>query len=145
DSPDGLSATTTRGVLVPISGSSQDPRPRALVFFSPWCESYLAKSRPAASQACRNMREEVNALAPGSNVQWLGVASGLWATSKDLAEYEKDPGTTIPLTLDADGKLFRSFGVRSVPTVILIDAQGRITRRIEPTERDLKQAVASLR
>ena len=47
----------------PIKGAVADGRPRVLVFFSPWCESYLEKSRPADAAACRRVREEVNRLA----------------------------------------------------------------------------------
>jgi hypothetical protein len=37
----------------------------------------------------------------------------------------------VPLALDADGALFRRFGVMQVPTVLLADAQGRVVRRID--------------
>jgi len=47
DTPRDLTAVTMTGEAFPLVGPSPDARPRALVFFSPWCESYLAKSRPA--------------------------------------------------------------------------------------------------
>src|SRR5262249_45951724 len=103
DSPRNLTAVTTTGETFPFIGPSPDARPRALLFFSPWCESYLAKSRPAASQACQRVRKEVNDLAAHDDAHWLGIASGLWASAKDLADYQKDPGTPLPLTLDESG------------------------------------------
>jgi quercetin dioxygenase-like cupin family protein/thiol-disulfide isomerase/thioredoxin len=144
DTPRDLTAITTIGEAFPLVGPSPDARPRALVFFSPWCESYLAKSRPAASQACRRVREEINNLAPRSDARWLGIASGLWASAKDLADYQKEPGTPVPLTLDASGRLFRAFGVRDVPTVVLLDAQGRIAAKLGPGDRGLEEALRVL-
>jgi len=144
DIPRDLTAITITGETFPLVGPSRDARPRALVFFSPWCESYLAKSRPADSQACRRVREEMNDLARRHDVDWLGIASGLWASAKDLADYQKDPGTPVPLTLDASGRLFRAFGVRDVPTVVLLDAQGRIAARLGPNDRGLQAALRAL-
>jgi quercetin dioxygenase-like cupin family protein/thiol-disulfide isomerase/thioredoxin len=144
DTPRDLTAITTTGETFPLIGPSPDARPRALVFFSPWCESYLAKSRPAASQACRRVREEMNDLARHSDARWLGIASGLWASARDLADYQKEPGTPVPLTLDASGRLFRAFGVRDVPTVVLLDAQGRIAAKLGPSDRGLEEALRVL-
>ena len=144
DTPHGLTAVTSSGEAFPIVGPSPDARPRALVFFSPWCESYLAKSRPASSQECKRVREQMNELAPHGDARWLGIASGLWASPRDLADYQKDPGTDIPLTLDASGKLFRAFGVRDVPTVVLLDAQGRVAAKLGPRDRGLEGALRTL-
>jgi thiol-disulfide isomerase/thioredoxin len=103
----------------------------ALVFLSPWCESYLETTRPEASANCRNMRTQVGALAADPRIRWLGIASGLWANSEDLKQYQKKYGLTIPLTLDASGEVFRSFRVNDVPTVLIADSGGRIVRRID--------------
>jgi quercetin dioxygenase-like cupin family protein/peroxiredoxin len=144
DTPHGLTAITSAGDAFPVVGPSSDARPRALVFFSPWCESYLQKSRPASSQECKRVREEMNELAPHGDARWLGIASGLWASPKDLADYQKDPGTEVPLTLDAGGELFRAFGVRDVPTVVLLDAQGRVAAKLGPKDRGLEAALRTL-
>jgi peroxiredoxin len=111
----------------------QDAQKRmtALVFLSPWCESYLETTRPEASANCRNMRTQVGALAADPRIRWLGIASGLWANSADLKRYEKKYDVTIPLTLDASGEVFRSFRVNEVPTVLIADSKGRIVRRID--------------
>lgn len=144
DTPHGLTATTSAGEAFPVVGSSPDARPRVLVFFSPWCESYLEKSRPASSRECKRVREEMNQLAPHGDARWLGIASGLWASPKDLADYQKDPGTPVPLTLDASGKLFRAFGVRDVPTVVLLDAHGKVAAKLGPRDRGLEAALRTL-
>lgn len=120
-------------------------RPSVLVFLSPWCESYLATTRPKVSEACRSVREQVTALADGTRVRWLGIASGLWATRDDLRRYRKNYKVAIPLTLDASGNLFREFRVNEVPTIILVDAEGKIVQRVDPAEsRSLKDALERL-
>ena len=125
-----FSAKTLDGALFshPESGEKQ---PTVLVFLSPWCESYLATSRAAMSENCRKIREQVDALAkqdPG--VRWLGIASGIWATKEDLSKYQTDYKVKIALALDESGALFRTFGVRRVPTVLIIDSRGVIKTRI---------------
>jgi hypothetical protein len=78
---------------------------------------------------------QVDALAKKHpRLQWLGIASGIWATREDLGKYQTDYKVTIPLTLDESGALFRTFRVSSVPTVIVIDTRGRIERRIEGSD-----------
>jgi thiol-disulfide isomerase/thioredoxin len=103
----------------------------ALVFLSPWCESYLATTRPEVSANCRNMRAQFTALDGDPHVRWLGIASGLWANAEDLEDYRKQYRVTIPLTLDASGEVFRAFRVNDVPTVLIAGADGRILRRLE--------------
>jgi hypothetical protein len=78
-------------------------------------------------------------------LRWLGVASGLWATPKDLQEYRTKYNVGIPLTLDESGTLFREFGVSNTPTIIVADAQGSIVRRVESGEAGtLRQALRGL-
>jgi len=105
-----------------------DARPIVLVFLSPWCETYLATTRPGMSASCRRMREQVTAMQGERDVRWLGIASGLWATPQDLRAYRREYGVRIPLTLDESGALFRAFGVTAVPAALITDARGRIAR-----------------
>jgi peroxiredoxin len=106
-------------------------RPTVLVFFSPWCESYLASSRPGLAASCRAVRRQVAALARTPGVRWLGIASGLWAERDDLAHYRDQHHLRIPLALDASGVLFHRFGVMHVPTVLVVGAGGKLVRRSE--------------
>jgi peroxiredoxin len=126
-----------------------EQHPAVLVFLSPWCESYLATSRAAVSANCRDVRVKVDALAKKHpQVRWLGIASGIWATKADLSKYQADHKVAIPLTLDESGALFHTFRVSNVPTIIVIDAHGRIERRIEGSDPRLPtelQAVTSER
>ena len=116
-----------------------------LVFMIPWCESYLKDTRPAAAESCREVREQLETLKQqAGDVRWLGVNSGLWTMAADLQAYAKQYGTTLPLALDADNHLFRAFGVTTVPTMIVADAEGKIVRRIEGFDPALNAAVSAL-
>lgn len=123
------SPKTIDGLRVPLA----DPdarRPTLLIFLSPWCESYLATTRPALSKNCRLMREQVEALSAETSIRWLGIASGLWANDSDLADYRKEHGVRLPLALDDSGRLFRAFDVMQVPTALLVGPDGRLARRL---------------
>jgi thiol-disulfide isomerase/thioredoxin len=121
------------------------PRPTVLVFLSPWCESYLATTRPAISASCRRTREQVSALAENQQVRWVGIASGLWASEEDLRKYRDDYKIRIPLTLDGSGTLFRAFRVTDVPTVLVADAKGKLIRRMVPDDPEsLRKAIDGL-
>ena len=115
-------------------------RPTVLVFLSPWCESNLETTRPALSADCRKMREQIQALHGESGVRWIGIASGLWATTDDLLVYRKKYNVRIPLTLDGSGDRFRAFNVTQVPTAVLVDSTGRLDRRL--AHKDLESPVA---
>ncbi len=103
----------------------------ALVFLSPWCESYLESTKPDVAANCRNARLQVGELASDPRVRWIGIASGLWADRADLLDYRSQYKVAIPLTLDATGKIFRSFRVNEIPTILIADSHGRLVRRVE--------------
>jgi thiol-disulfide isomerase/thioredoxin len=144
DSLPAQSVTTLDGRSFPFRDHGT-PRPTVLVFLSPWCESYLATTRPAISASCRRTREQVSELARDQRVRWLGIASGLWATPEDLRKYQTEYKIHIPLTLDESGALFRTFRVTDVPTVLVADAQGRVLQRVSTEEpQGLRKAIGRL-
>lgn len=137
-----LKAKTLGGNTVDLGGAG---KPLGLVFFSPWCESYLAESQPETSKACERVRQTVDRLAGRDDaIEWIGVSSGLWATEADLEAYKADTGVTIPLALDASGEIYRAFGVRQIPSVVLIDRAGRVARALGPQDRALEQSAQSV-
>jgi peroxiredoxin len=139
-SPIAVGDPLPRRSLLTLDGTYFELRHRApsqitaLVFISPWCESYLATTRPELSANCRQTREQVSSSAAEPGVRWIGIASGLWANSQDLRKYQTEYKVPIPLTLDASGEVFRAFRVNNVPTILIADAEGRIVRRIEAGE-----------
>ncbi|MDC0668649.1 TlpA disulfide reductase family protein [Nannocystis radixulma] len=131
---------TADGKAVSLGGVG---KPSALVFFAPWCESYLAESRPATATACRRVREQVEALAAKGDVHWLGVSSNLWTSERELDDYRTTTGTKFPLALDTSGAVFRAFGVREIPAVAVLDAAGRLVRVLGPQDQDIAAALAA--
>jgi peroxiredoxin len=124
DQVKGISITTMDGKTITLAAG----KPRALVFFSPWCESYLRETRPATAAACERVRIESEKLARDHGTEWVGVSSSLWTSRAELVTYAKEKKTGIPLALDQDGSIFRAFGVHNIPTTVMIDAQGRISK-----------------
>ncbi len=131
-----LSIRTTSGESLPL----RDPagsRSTVVMFLSPWCESYLAESRPARAAQCRSAREQSEALAKTSTARWIGISSGLWSTNEELIKYRDVQHIAIPLSIDETGATFRAFGVKEVPTFLVIDPKGRLSRRIDGISEDL--------
>jgi thiol-disulfide isomerase/thioredoxin len=120
-----LALRTIDGQTLPIADPAHR-RATVLVFLSPWCESYLATSRPQRAEACRQAREQTEQLAATAKMRWIGVASGLWATTAELADYRQENRVSIPLALDESGDVFRRFGVRDVPTFIVVSPEGQL-------------------
>jgi peroxiredoxin len=117
-------------------------RPTVLFFLSPWCESYLEKSRPERSASCKRAREQSEQLSKDSNVRWVGVASGLWSTPTDLSTYRNQHQLRIPLALDETGAVFRDFGVRDVPAFVVVGPSGEITGRIDGADEHLGERLS---
>ncbi len=140
----GLQVTTIDGVKIEL-GKTASGKGQVLVFFAPWCESYLEESRPQTSKACLRVREDVEALLKQNKVEWLGVSSGLWAVQDDVLDYQKTTQTQLPLALDAEDALFRAFAIREIPSVVLIDSTGRVSKVLGPEDTQLQDAVQSLR
>lgn len=143
DPVEGLSVTTLAGDELDLAARDTG-KPLGMVFFSPWCESYLAESQPETSQACRRVRETVNGLSERDDVDWVGVSSGLWASDADLEAYRETTEVATPLALDASGDLYRAFGVQQIPSVVLIDRDGMVARKLGPQDRELDEAVETV-
>jgi peroxiredoxin len=145
-----LTATALDGTPIHLRDASQE-RPTALVFMSPWCESYYAKpvvsqsipGRPALATSCRQVREQVTSVARRSTgVRWLGVASGLWSTPNELREYEAKYALGIALMMDESGEWFRAFDVMRVPTIVIADAHRKIVWHGEGFDEALESEIA---
>lgn len=139
-----LAISTLSGTSFHIDPQHAKGHPTVLVFMSPWCETYLAGSRPALAASCRAVREQVTTLSRSNDARWVGIASGLWAGKNDLLAYQREHHLSMPLALDASGELFRQFRVMHVPTLLVVDAKGRIVRRIEGVDDRLDDELKGL-
>lgn len=135
-----LTIRTLEGETVDTARTNTD-KPLGLVFFATWCESYLEQSKPETSVACTRVREEVDKLSQRDDIEWLAVASGLWTEQSDVDSYLETTEVKVPVALDAEGALFREFDVQQIPSVVLIDGQGKWSQLIEPQETDLDSAI----
>lgn len=129
----GVELTTLDGMRLRL-GSAHAAKPRGVVFTAAWCEWYVAERRPETAQACERVRRRVGALATRREVLWVTVASDLWTTADDLREYGVGNQLGTPLVLDEGGALFAAFGVRQVPSVALIGADGRLLQLLGPED-----------
>jgi hypothetical protein len=134
-------------VLKTLSGRPLDltggSKATVVFFFSPWCETYLKSSRPTMAAACLKAREDVTRLSAKSDARWVGVGAGLWASNKDLADYQRAHGLTLPLALDETGGVFRAYKIADVPTFVVLDKSGRVVgraRRADEASRLAEQA-----
>ncbi|MBV9913868.1 MAG: redoxin domain-containing protein [Sinobacteraceae bacterium] len=138
-----LQLTALDGHALQLADPAQR-RATVVMFISPWCESYLEKSRPQRASACRAAREQSERLSSAGQLRWVAIASGLWATHEDLTRYRETKHVTIPLALDESGSLFREFAVKDVPSFIVISATGTLRGRTDEVSDDLDQRLRSL-
>jgi hypothetical protein len=90
------------------------------------------------------VREDATRLRKKGGVDWLAVAAPIWTSAAELAAYAKAHPGTPPLALDRDGTAFAAFGIHAIPSVVLLDADGRVARVLGPDERGLDGAVHAL-
>lgn len=139
DTVTDLQITTLAGKKVSLATSN---KPRALMFFAPWCESYLTDTRPAMAQDCARFRKQAEALQQHSEFDWYGISSNLWVNRDEVKAYQQDTATQIPLVYDANGELFRAFLVRDVPSIVLLDKTARVKKIIDHNTQDIAAAMA---
>ena len=120
--------------------------PVALTFVTTWCDGYLAKSRPAMSEACAEHARQVAALqASHPGLAWVMVAHPVWTSPEDLDDYLHRFGLAAPIGLDARAAWFQHFKVRDVPTTVVLDGRGGEVARIAGGGEALAGALARLR
>ncbi|OHV35373.1 hypothetical protein BCD49_04835 [Pseudofrankia sp. EUN1h] len=98
-----------------ISGASLAGRPAVLWFWAPWCP------------ICHGEAPEIARVEKkfGDKVQFVGVA-GL-GTVGEMRTFVADTGLgTFPHAVDADGRLWASFGVDEQPALSFITADGKV-------------------
>ncbi|WP_096085110.1 TlpA family protein disulfide reductase [Agaribacterium haliotis] len=94
---------------------------QAIYFSSTWCDWYLKDSRPATSTACIEGQKTVNNLQqkyPG--IDWRIVVSHMWTADADVEAYRELYDIKSPIAIDKNGQAFIDYGVRSMPTLVLL-------------------------
>ena len=115
----------TSGILA----EAESDQPTALFFFATWCDWYLAEKRPAMSKACTSAQQTLNDLARTyPQYQWVGVASRMWTSRKELGEYRDKYAVTYPMHVDASNETYLKFSVKQVPTLVILENGGEVLR-----------------
>jgi len=139
--PIELQSSDGKSVTLPHGPGS---RARAIYFSATWCESYVKSTQPDEAAKCKTGREQVDKLAADQSVEWYGVMSHMWTTPKALAKYESKMKPRLPLALDSSGAAFRTFGVRRLPAVALIDTSGRLIKLVGGDPAKFATAISSV-
>jgi len=61
-------------------------------------------------------------------------------TEEDVTNFLQSNGYQFPVMLDLDGQLAKEYRIQGVPTLVVIDSQGEISRTlvgVKPTAEDL--------
>jgi peroxiredoxin len=120
-------------------------KPTVIAFTTTWCESYLKDQQPETADACRKTRETLAQAyqAAPAQASWLTIASRVWSTEQDVASYRSGSKIEHPVALDATGEIFRNYGIKQVPTVVIVDADGTIRRRFDGFSPELAGELAA--
>ena len=120
-------------------------RPTVLVFFSSWCESYLADTQPQAAARCQRSREQLTALPSElrQQAQWIWIAGSLWSGPAEARRYRDSKHIAAPVVLDEANTLFNTFDVHDMPSVLVLDGKGVLRQRFSGAEEDLQQQLRS--
>jgi thiol-disulfide isomerase/thioredoxin len=103
-------------------------KPTVIWFWAPWCA------------ICKN--ESANLVAAAEQykgkVNFVGI--GALGNQAEMQEFVTHTGTSLFTNLnDADGKLWNRFGVVIQPTLIFVDAKGKITSKVGPSDEEFLQ------
>lgn len=114
--------TTISGQSVAIHNKKQATY---LWFTSPWCEWYLAESKPDTAAACQALRELATSQ---TQPAWLGISIDVWADKGQVEGFVQQHQISVPFILDSDKTLFSGFEVREIPAVVVIAPDGSINK-----------------
>lgn len=109
-------------------------KPTVIWFWAPWCAICMNESAYIVA-AAEKYKGKVN---------FLGV--GALGSSEEMVEFVSHTNTSIfPNLNDAEGKLWNRFGIIIQPTLLFVDAAGKITSKIGPSDEEfLAKKLATL-
>jgi thiol-disulfide isomerase/thioredoxin len=87
------------------------PRPAVVYFWASWCS------------ICRAMQGVVQDISQDTPVLTIATQSG---SPAEVAKYLKETGFSVPVAVDEDGAVGAAYGLRGVPAVFIVDADGAI-------------------
>jgi thiol-disulfide isomerase/thioredoxin len=100
-----------------VSLSDYLGKPLVLVFTASWCGTCKLEA-PELDRFYQDNRGKAEVLAMAVN-----------DTEEDMRAFMADGGWDYPVMLDAD-RIADAYGVRFIPTLVLIDSEGRIAKKV---------------
>lgn len=94
-----------------FAGLESLPKPAVVYFWATWCG------------VCRAMRDNVLELNRDTPLITVALQSG---TAAEVGAYFKQEGYTLPVVLDEDGAIGKSYGLRGVPSLFVLGPDGSI-------------------
>ena len=95
-------------------GQFAGKKPVLLVFWATWCP-HCNEAVPAINE----MRSRMS-----GRLQILAI--DFMESGEKVKSFMKRKNVTYPVLLDGNGKVARMYGVRGIPTYVLLDGKGRI-------------------
>jgi peroxiredoxin len=105
----------------PVSLAAFRGRPVALVFLATWCEG-CQQELPALVGAARALRPQ--------GLVVLGI-DAVAEPPSTVARFARRYGVPFPILLDPSSDAMTTFGVRALPTTIIVGADGTIVAHLE--------------
>jgi peroxiredoxin len=112
-----------------------DQQPLLLVFWTTWCP-YCEKEIPEI--------ESLNSEYGSNGLAVLGVNTS-WNDSRARAvSFVEKHQPNYPMAYDEGGEVSKQFSIRGVPTLVLIDREGKVQHQGYRVTEELKQSIQEL-
>lgn len=63
--------------------------------------------------------------------KYVLLAVNIKEGKRTVKKFARDNGYTFPILLDSDGLVAAAYGVRGIPATFIIDAKGKLVRKVE--------------
>ena len=101
-------------------------KPTVIWFWAPWCAICMNESAYIVA-AAEKYKGKVN---------FVGI--GALGSTEEMVDFVSHTKTSnFPNLNDAEGKLWNRFGIVIQPTILFIDATGKITSKVGPSDEEL--------
>jgi thiol-disulfide isomerase/thioredoxin len=107
--PPPIVGTTPEGQ--PFAGLNSLKKPAVIYFWASWCG------------ICKSMQGMVRDLAGDTSMVTVALQSG---DAAEVQAYMDKEGFRVPVVLDEDGAIGKSYGIRGVPAVFILGPDGNI-------------------
>ena len=128
DNPLDLILLDTKGNEVRL-GDLVENKPLLLYFWATWCKP------------CRKTQPKVSALAKKyeDRIKVVGINVGGLDSGRDIEKYIARKKITYTMLLDRADEAVKTYSIYAIPTIILLDVNGKILFRSNKAPKDLEK------